>query len=196
MTEYNNNFDRELGWDDMIEKDSEFVLLPDGLYYFTVAGFERGRHTPNPQNPGKLPACNKATVHIKISANEGETELRHNLFLHSSTEGMLSAFFAAIGQKKKGEPLRMNWNAIIGKTGVCKVGTRQYNGNNYNEVKSMLYPEDVDYAKVLNAQPNQVPQGGYQQPTQGAYQQSQQNYQQPQQNYQQPTQGGYQAGQF
>lgn len=196
MTEYNNNFDRELGWDDTIEKDSEFVLLPDGLYYFTVAGFERGRHTPNPQNPGKLPACNKATVHIKISANEGETELRHNLFLHSSTEGMLSAFFAAIGQKKKGEPLRMNWNAIIGKTGVCKVGTRQYNGNNYNEVKSMLYPEDVDYAKVLNSQPSQAQQN-YQQSTQNNYQQ-QMSYQQSQQNYQsqQPAQGGYQVGQF
>ena len=73
----------------------------------------------------------------------------------------------------------MNWNTIIGATGVCKVGTRQYNNNNYNEVKSMLYPEDVDYTKVLNQQPGQV--------------------QQPQQpNFAQQPQGqsGYQAGQF
>lgn len=98
---------------------------------------------------------------------------------------MLSAFFAAIGQKKKGEPLRMNWNTIIGATGVCKVGTRQYNNNNYNEVKSMLYPEDVDYTKVLNQQPGQVTQASYQQP------------QQPQQqNFAQQPQAGYQAGQF
>nr|DAJ48257.1 MAG TPA: Protein of unknown function (DUF669) [Caudoviricetes sp.] len=179
-----NNFDHEIGWEDTIEKDSDFVLLPDGLYHFTVIGMERTRHTPNPQNPGKLPACNKAIVSIKIVANEDETELRHNLYLHSSTEGMLSAFFAAIGQKKKGEPLRMNWNTIIGATGVCKVGTRQYNGNNYNEVKSMLYPEDVDYTKVLNRQPGQATQGSYQQP-------QQQNFvQQPQ------GQAGYQAGQF
>lgn len=179
-----NNFDHEIGWEDTIEKDSDFVLLPDGLYHFTVVGMERTRHTPNSQNPGKLPACNKAIVSIKIVANEGETELRHNLFLHSSTEGMLSAFFAAIGQKKKGEPLRMNWNIIIGATGVCKVGTRQYNNNNYNEVKSMLYPEDVDYTKVLNQQPGQT--------TQASYQQSQQpNFaRQPQ------GQAGYQAGQF
>lgn len=179
-----NNFDHEIGWEDTIEKDSDFVLLPDGLYYFTVVGMERTRHTPNPQNPGKLPACNKAIVSIKIVTNEGETELRHNLFLHSSTEGMLSAFFAAIGQKKKGEPLRMNWNTIIGATGVCKVGTRQYKGNNYNEVKSMLYPEDVDYTKVLNQ-----PQGQAAQPT---YQQQQQP------NFAQQPQGqtGYQAGQF
>nr|DAQ40178.1 MAG TPA: Protein of unknown function (DUF669) [Caudoviricetes sp.] len=184
MTQQYNNFDHEIGWEDTIQKDSEFVLLPDGLYYFTVVGMERTRHMPNPQNPGKLPACNKAIVSIKIVANEGETELRHNLFLHSSTEGMLSAFFAAIGQKKKGEPLRMNWNTIIGATGVCKVGTRQYNGNNYNEVKSMLYPEDVDYTKVLNSQPGQAMQQSYQTQTQ-----------QPQHPQQQP-QAGYQAGQF
>ena len=180
-----NNFDREYDWNDTIQKDAEFTLLPEGLYFFTVKSYERGRHTPNPQNPGKLPACNKATVHIQIVANEGETELRHNLFLHSSTEGMLSAFFASIGQKKKGEPLRMNWNTIIGATGVCKVGTRQYNNNNYNEVKSMLYPEDVDYTKVLNQQPGQVQQPAYQQPQQPNF------AQQPQQ-----PQAGYQAGQF
>lgn len=183
MTQQYNNFDHEIGWEDTIEKDSDFVLLPDGLYFFTVVGMERTRHTPNPQNPGKLPACNKAIVSIKIVANEGETELRHNLFLHSSTEGMLSAFFAAIGQKRKGEPLRMDWNAIVGKTGVCKVGIREYNGNKYNEVKGMIYAEDVDYTKVLNQQPGQS---------------AQTSYQQPQPNFAQQPQGqaGYQAGQF
>ena len=155
-----NNYEREFGWDDTIQKDSEFVFLPDGLYWFTVKSYD-------PQNPGKLPACPKATVHLQVVANEGETELRHNLFLHSSTEGMLSAFFGAIGQKRKGEPLRMDWNAIIGKVGVCKVGSYEYNGNKYNDVKSMIYAEDVDYTKVLNAQPGQAQQGYQQQPTQG-----------------------------
>lgn len=178
-----NNFDREYDWNDTIQKDAEFTLLPEGLYNFTVKSYERGRHTPNPQNPGKLPACNKATVYIQIVANEGETELRHNLFLHSSTEGMLSAFFGAIGQKRKGEPLRMDWNAIVGRTGVCKVGFREYNGNKYNEVKGMIYAEDVDYTKVLNQQPGQTTQASYQQP-------QQQNF------GQQPGQAGYQAGQF
>ena len=178
--QFNNNFDREIGWEDTIQKDSERVLLPDGLYWFTVKEYDRGRHTPNPQNPGKLPACNKATVHLTVAANEGETELRHNLFLHSSTEGMLSAFFGAIGQKRKGEPLRMDWNAIIGKVGVCKVGSREYNGNKYNEVKGMIYAEDVDYTKVLNAQPGQ-----YQQPA-------------PQYQPEQPAQpqGGFTGGPF
>lgn len=185
--QFNNNFDREFDWDDTIQKDSEFVFLPDGLYWFTVKEYERGRHTPNPQNLGKLPACPKATVHLTIVANEGETELRHNLFLHSSTEGMLSAFFGAIGQKRKGEPLRMDWNAIIGKVGVCKVGNREYNGNKYNEVKGMIYAKDVDYTKVLNAQP------GQQAP---AYQQPAQPYPQQPQQPQQPAQGGFTGGPF
>ena len=174
-----NNFDREYDWNDTIQKDSEFVLLPEGLYYYTVKSYDRGRHTPNPQNPGKLPACNKATIHVLIEANEGEKELTHNLFLHSSTEGMLSAFFGSIGQKRKGEPLRMDWNAIIGKGGVCKVGIREYNGNKYNEVKSMIYAEDVDHTKVLNTLPGQAMSG----------------YQQPQQGFQQPAQG-FNPGQF
>ena len=166
MTQQYNNFEREIGWDDTIQKDSEFVLLPEGLYYFTVKSYDRGRHTPSPQNPGKLPACPKATVYLEVVADGNEIELRHNLFLHSSTEGMLSAFFGAIGQKRKGEPLRMDWNSIVGKVGVCKIGFREYNGNKYNEAKSMIYAEDVDHTKVLNAQPGQS-QGYQQQPTQG-----------------------------
>lgn len=178
-----NQAEREFGWDDTIQQDSaDFVLLPEGLYNFVVKGFERGRHMPNPQNPGKLPACNKATVSIEIDAAEGSTVLKHNLFLHSSTEGMLSAFFAAIGQKKKGEPLKMNWQTIVGARGVCKVGIRTYNGNQYNEVKSMLYPDDVNPSKVLNGQVQQAPQQAYNpMPPQQQQQQFQPQYQQHQQ---------------
>lgn len=178
-----NQAEREFGWEDTIQQESaDFVLLPEGLYNFVVKGFERGRHMPNPQNPGKLPACNKATVSIEIEAAEGSTVLKHNLFLHSSTEGMLSAFFGAIGQKKKGEPLKMNWQTIVGARGVCKVGIRTYNGNQYNEVKAMLYPEDVNQAKVLNSQVQQAPQQPYNpMPPQQQQQQFQPQYQQPQQ---------------
>lgn len=166
MTEYNNNFEREFGWDDTIQQDSTFILLPVGLYEFTVKGFERQRHTPNPNNPGKLPACPKAVVSIEIETPQGKAELKHNLFLHSSTEGMLSSFFGSIGQKRKGEPLKMNWNTIIGARGVCKVGIRKYNDNEYNEVKAMLYPEDVNPSQVLNRSQQQTQPQYQQQATQ------------------------------
>lgn len=94
--------ERELGWDDEIEKDGpEFVLLPEGDYSFEVVGFERARHNGSE----KLPACNKAVLTIRLTSDDGEksTTIKHNLFLHSKTEGMLCAFFTAIGQRKKGE---------------------------------------------------------------------------------------------
>jgi len=135
--------ERELGWDDEIVKDSvDFVLLPDGDYSFKVTGFERGRYAGGQ----KLPPCNMATVHIEIDSPEGTTTIKHNLYLHTTTEGLLSGFFAAIGQKKKGEPLRMNWNSVIGSTGRCQVyvdnwTTKEGKDAQSNRIKK-FYPAD------------------------------------------------------
>lgn len=115
--------ERELDWDDEIEKDGpEFTLLPEGDYDFTVTGFDRERH------PGsaKLPPCNKAVVHIQIDAREGRATINHHLFLHSKCEGLLCAFFSSIGQRKHGEKLRMNWSQVTGAKGRCKVGIREW----------------------------------------------------------------------
>lgn len=172
---YNNNFEREFGWDDTIQEDSkDFITLTPGDYVFTVTNFERGRHAPNPQNPGKLPACNKAIITLQVETDEGLTTMTHNLFLHSSTEGMLSAFFGAIGQKKHGEPLQMNWNTVVGSTGVCRVGNRTYKDNVYNDVKKMIYADSVDWTKVLNAnQAQNQPQAPSYQAPQGQVPQGQ-----------------------
>lgn len=199
--QYNNDFEREFGWDDTIEKDSGgFTILTPGEYYFKVESFDRARHTPsaNNTNPNKLPACNKAVIKLKIITNDGEeATLTHNLFLHSRTEGLLSAFFGAIGQKRHGEPLQMNWQMVPGAIGVCSVKHREHNGSTYNEVNNMIYVDDVEPTKVLNQNPNQQQQQAYQAPT---YQQPPvQNYQSPTQQapvQQQPAQPTYQAGQF
>ena len=130
---------KALNWDDEIVKDSgEFTLLPEGDYTFKVVNFERAWY----DGSDKIPPCNKAIITIKIEAPEGTAELKENLFLTTKTEGLLSAFFSSIGQKKKGEPLRMNWNKVIGSTGKVKVGTRTYNDSTYNQVKRWLSPEE------------------------------------------------------
>ncbi|WP_449456108.1 hypothetical protein [Streptococcus suis] len=203
MTQQYNQPEREFGWDDTIQEDAkEFILLTPGDYQFTVTGFERGRHTPNPNNPNsKLPECNKAIITVLVETEQGDAIMTHNLFLHSSTEGMLSAFFGAIGQKKHGEPLRMNWNAVMGSKGVCRVAHREYNGEKYNNIKSMIYADNVEWSKVLNAGQSQVAQPVPQQSTytqpqaQPPYQPSQPQTQptQAQQSAQpqQPAQGGF-----
>ena len=120
---------REFNWDDTIERDSEFVLLPEGDYDFTVKSFERGRH------PGsaKLPPCNKAVLDIEVTDGMNKTTIKHNLFLHSNCEGMLCEFFTAIGQRRRGEPLRMNWAAVAGSRGRCKVIVDTFTSRNTGE---------------------------------------------------------------
>jgi hypothetical protein len=141
----NQNVGRELEWDDVITNDDSglvYVLLPEGDYDFVVDSFERQRH------PGseKLPPCNKAVLRIIIKTNEGIAAINHNLFLHTITEGMISSFFASIGQKKKNEPLKMNWMQVPGATGRCKVTVRRYKNKDGEEREAnnitKFYPKD------------------------------------------------------
>lgn len=155
--------ERELGWDDEIVKDGgDYVLLPEGDYNFTVSKFERGRFNGS----AKMPACNQAKLELTIHSPEhGDQTVFHNLFLHTKTEGLLSNFFAGIGQKKKGERLRMNWNAVVGARGRCKLIHNKYMSNGEERVNnqvSKFYPAE-------EGMPGQTPQ------------QQQQNYQQQQQ---------------
>ncbi len=149
----NNTFEREFDWNDTIENDSSFVLLPEGEYEFTVTKFERGRH------PGsdKLPPCNKAILTLSINSPEGNAVLTHNLFLHTKCEGMLCAFFTAIGHRKHGEKLQMDWNKVFGAKGRAKIGIRTWkskDGNDMqsNEIKSFIEPsEDTTQASGFTA---------------------------------------------
>lgn len=129
MTENN---ERVLGWDDTIEKESEFILIPDGEYEFTVTNLERSNYEPQPG--AKLPACPMAIVSCEIKAPEGTVTIKNRLFLHSRMEGMLSAFFGSIGQKEKDQPLRMNWSKVVGSSGWCKVVQKSFQHRDSGEM--------------------------------------------------------------
>lgn len=138
-----NVVDRELSWDDEITKDSsDFILLPAGDYNFMVESYERARFAGSE----KMPACNKAILKIRIDSADGAAFINHSLLLHSRTEWSLSEFFASIGQKKKGENLRMNWPMVPGSTGKCKVSIRNWNDRDGNERQSneikKFYPKE------------------------------------------------------
>ena len=157
--------DRELDWGDSIENDSpEYILLPEGEYDFTVDHFDRERHNGSE----KLPPCWKAVIYLRIETPQGVATVRHNLFLHTRTEGMVCAFFTAIGQRQHGQRITMNWNAVPGSRGRAKIGVREYNGKQYNEVKRFL-------------EPSAPPAPAYQPPAAPAYPQPSYTYQTPQQ---------------
>ena len=86
--------------------------------------------------------------------------------LHTKTEGLLSNFFAGIGQKKKGEKLRMNWNTVIGSRGKCKIKQNKYMSKGEERVNNQVqkfYSYEELGQQVGYQQP---PQQGYQQPMQ------------------------------
>lgn len=135
--------ERALDWNDTITEDSmEFTTLPEGDYPFVVESFERGYFSGSE----KMEACNKAILKIRIKSEEfGDVTVQHQLLLHNKVEFKISEFFAAIGQKKKGEQIKMNWQQVVGSTGLCKVGTREYNGNQYNNIKKFYPVEEKQY---------------------------------------------------
>jgi len=128
-----------LDWNSEIEKESEFVLLPEGEYDFTVVNMERQRH----EGSEKMSACPVAKLSLRVESPHGAATIFDRLFLHTKAEWKISAFFGAIGQKKHGEKLKMDWQKVVGSKGRAKFGVRQYNGRDYNEVKNYIYAEDV-----------------------------------------------------
>ncbi len=145
--EQNSNVERVFEWDDIIQNDSpDYVVLPEGDYEFTVLKMERKRFTPGPN--AKLPPCNQADILLQIAAPNGDiSTFTHSLFLHSKCEGMLCAFFTAIGQRKHGEALKMNWAKVPGSRGKCKVGVHTYTKKDgtqgqSNEIKKFYEPEE------------------------------------------------------
>lgn len=125
--------DRAFDWNDTIENDSSFILLPEGAYPFTVKSFERGEH------PGSeyIPPCKKAVLTLEVDGGPlGVTEVRENLFLHSRQEWKLCQFFTAIGQRKHGEQLRMNWNAVPGSKGLADIIVDEYTNKKNQKVKT------------------------------------------------------------
>lgn len=138
----NQQVERELNWDDEIEKEGgEFIVLQEGDYPFTVTKFERARFAGSE----KMPACHQAKLELTIhSPDQGDVIIYHNLFLHTKTERLLSIFFAGIGQKKKGEKLKMNWNTVVGSKGRLKLEIHRFVGKDgqertNNQVKT-FYP--------------------------------------------------------
>lgn len=143
--------DGTMDWNDEIQQESEFILLPPGTYPFEVVNFERARH-PGSKN---LPPCNKAVVTLKVYGPEGQTaNIPYNLFLHRKTEGILSQFFIGLGMKEHGKPLKMDWNNIIGRRGWLKLAHREYEGNTYHDIKQIIDPDKAPAAQQAPAAPN------------------------------------------
>lgn len=127
-------------FDSILEDEgSSYVLLPEGDYDFVVTNFERG----NFPGSSKIPPCLKAIITLNVKSELGNINLKVDLMLAKVVEWKLCAFFRSIGQKKHGEPLKPNWNTVIGSTGRAHIKQRQYlNKNNEERIIN-----EIDYFK-------------------------------------------------
>ncbi len=159
--EQNYEQPHELDWDSEVEKDRGDIIQLNGDYDFIVTGFERGNFEAKPN--GKLPNCKKADITLTVSLPNGQSvDVKDTLFLHSSVEWRICAFFSAIGQRKKGERIKPNWNAVLGARGraeffvekrVDKTDGRTYENNKVKKYYEKAAAPD-DWTEKADAAPD------------------------------------------
>lgn len=139
MTNFNNGIE-EFDWNGtLVEDGNSFAILPAGEYDFEVTKVEK----VFAQSGNKM-----AKVTLKIIGRDATGSVIDNMVLLKSMEWKLSSFFGSLGMKKKGEPLVMNWDAILGKTGRCKLVVEKYTKRDGSEserngIDAYIYAEDV-----------------------------------------------------
>lgn len=128
---------KELGWEDSVEKGSEYVLLPAGDYDFTVESFERGRY----EGSNKVPPCNRALIKIRVEASEGTAIMNESLLLYDKMQWKLAEFFLSIGAEETDGRVKMNWGIVPQATGRATIDIqpdRNDPSKKYNHVKKFL----------------------------------------------------------
>lgn len=162
QTEKGSNSNDILDWDAQLETDEKqrgFRVLPEGDYKYTVVGFERTRYGGGT----KIPPCPMARLTLRIEASDGNTvDVHCNLLLYKPLEWILSSFFRSIGQKKRGESLRMDWSAILGARGRAHIIQKTFPGRDgrekvVNDVKKFLDWNPADFDEETEAEDEWMP---------------------------------------
>ena len=123
-------------WDDEIEQESEYTILPNGDYDFEIVNFERATY----DGSDKIPPCKMAIVSFRLSDGKNKGSALERFYLCKAMEWKLSELFKGAGLKKTGEKVKMQWDKLVGAKGRCKVTISEYNGKEYNRI-SKIYAE-------------------------------------------------------
>ena len=143
-----------LTWNDEIENDGEgFTLLPDKSEgTFTVTTWERG-HSHNL-------GCPMAKLTLRVENEHGATTVYDNIVLHTTCEWKLCQFFTAIGARKHGDRITMDWTKVSGARGRCRVKVDTFEGRDgkqrdSNKIDAFLDPTDTPAARKPASTPPQ-----------------------------------------
>lgn len=152
-TNNETSVNENMGWDTPIVDDGAgfdnkpLVVVPEGDYEFTVVKFDKGWQNPTMKIKD---GCNKAVLLLKVSNEEGDSLINENILLIKSMEWKLSSFFRAIGQKKHGEELRPDWNAVKKSKGMAHVKVEEYQANDGTTKTKNVIDKFLDPVKSNN----------------------------------------------
>lgn len=117
-----------------IEKESEFVDVPEGDYNAVIDHVENGYCQWANEYNGN-PMC---TVYVNVQLPAGQdAQLRENFVLNTDYEWKLSQLFLSTGQKKKGEPMQNLGRALNELAGrSCQIRVKKNKGKGENADKT------------------------------------------------------------
>ena len=139
---------RAMELDETISYDgSDFRQIPDGVWPFTVKAVS----IVNYKGGTNIPPCRAARVTMRVGAGADMTDVSDNIYLYINDDGNpnwnIAAFYRAIGYKKHGEEVKMNWTSdfLVGKTGWMETETTEGNkdGVKFVNVARYIDPEDA-----------------------------------------------------
>lgn len=141
-------------WDDVVPAPEDesgggeaYVLLPQGIYQFTVVNTKA--LAPTEEATEKTPAgTHRMEVTLRVQHEGNKVHLRKVFYALSSFDKITAAFFLTVGLRKHKEPIRFAWREARGRDGWCKVdnrhGTGKYAGKLYNEVAFFVDPAKIE----------------------------------------------------
>ena len=117
-----------------IEKESEFVDVPEGDYNAVIDHVENGYCQWANEYNGN-PMC---IVYVNVQLPAGQdAQLRENFVLNTDYEWKLSQLFLSTGQKKKGEPMQNLGRALNELAGrSCQIRVKKNKGKGENADKT------------------------------------------------------------
>lgn len=129
MTTNSTNPNMGFDWSDTINiTPSNPTILAEGDYDFTITSLRRGRFPGGP----KVPACNMASITLRIDTPDGPVYVYDDLLLHQIVAWRLVSFFSCIAPVS-GDKITMDWDSVPGAQGRVHIRPRTYLGRDGQE---------------------------------------------------------------
>ena len=106
-----------------VEEEEEVSVLPEGAYYFTVKDYEVSDYSS-----AKIQPCDRVILTLNIPYKGHNYEVKAHLILDSSLIWKTTDFFKSIGRKPQNGKYQIDFNNIIGKSGLATF--ERHPGNN------------------------------------------------------------------